>query len=132
MRPLRRTLAVVFTLVASPAIAHVPACDHAKYELLGLSSALELYAAERGHLPPPERWLKELQQAELASQKTSGLDPWGHHYVFTPLADDSFDLRTIGADARLGTDDDQTRADLWKWSSCSEPSFFSWSSGCGR
>jgi hypothetical protein len=111
---------VLLVLVALPALsvnASTPPCDTARYTLLAYDQAIALYEAEHGQLPAQDRWFEQLLQDGILLSAHRRNDPWGHPYVFR-VRGATYDLRTVGPDGELDTDDDQTKDHDWRWSSC--------------
>ena len=129
--PMRRVITssvlVIVVVFALRAPASSTACDRVRRDLMPVGTAIELYRAETGCLPPEEGWLQALKRRNLIRDGVRESDPWGNAYIYRNKGTD-FELLSIGRDGILGTADDQTRANGWEWSTCSDPSFFN---GCG-
>lgn len=105
--------------------AHTTACEKAKVALSTLDGSLRLHLAEHGKLPPQQEWISALVRARAIRGIEDARDPWGYDYVFLPGHGNDYDLRSVGPDGELGTDDDLVRANGWKSPTCRDPS------GCG-
>lgn len=125
MATARKTLlAVLFLwLITVGVVASEPACNTVRTTLTAYDSAIEMYASEHG-LPEDEHWFETLVHAGLIQHHQPRNDPWGHPYYYRVIGN-TYDLRTLGPDGELGTDDDQVRENGWRWKSCS-PSFSGW------
>lgn len=96
--------------------ASEPPCSTARTTLTAYDAAIDMYASEHG-LPSDERWFEALVDAGLIQRFQPRNDPWGHPYHYH-VTGDTYDLRTVGPDGRLGTEDDQVRENGWRWKRC--------------
>ena len=118
------TVAVVLLwLVAVCVGASETDCSNARSTLTAYDAAIEMYASEHG-LPNDEDWFESLVQAGLLQRFQPRNDPWGRPYYYR-IVGDAYDLRTLGPDGKLGTDDDQTKNNGWRWKRC-VPSASAW------
>ena len=91
----------------------------AQVDVANLESAIDLYELDSGRLPTQ---LGDLYQAPAdvpeaswhgpyLKKRTRPLDPWNHEYVYRQPGEHNtkdYDLSSMGADGRAGTDDDIT------------------------
>jgi len=116
-RPPKVAVALLVLLIAIRGQASVSPCENAKVQLETLSAQLELYRAAKGSYPPADRWIEALKQGGMMDRKESVLDPWGHLYEYRSRGDD-YELGSLGADGLRGTEDDQVRAEAFRWKAC--------------
>ena len=112
-------LAVAWWFMTVSVDASQPACSTARSVLQAYDSAIQMYAVDHG-LPNDGSWYENLISAGYISRSHPRNDPWGHPYYYR-VVENSYDLRTLGPDGRLGTDDDQSKRDGWQWHQCSPP-----------
>ena len=90
----------------------------AKTQIAGFSTALDAFEVDTGAYPKGSEGLLDLVQAPSEAQGWKGpymkdvpMDPWGRPYVYVSPGRNnasSYDLYSLGADGREGTDDDVT------------------------
>ncbi len=90
----------------------------AKTQIAGFSTALDAYEVDTGGYPKGSEGLMDLVQAPSDVQGWKGpymkdvpADPWGRPYVYVSPGRNnasSYDLYSVGADGREGTEDDVT------------------------
>jgi general secretion pathway protein G len=90
----------------------------AKTQIAGFSTALDAYEVDTGGYPKGADGLMNLVQAPSDVQGWKGpymkdvpADPWGRPYVYVSPGrnnPNSYDLYSLGADGREGTEDDVT------------------------
>ena len=90
----------------------------AKTQIAGFSTALDAFEVDTGAYPKGSEGLMDLVQAPSDAQGWKGpymkeipLDPWGKPYIYVcPGRNNptSYDLFSVGADGREGTEDDIT------------------------
>ena len=90
----------------------------AKTQIAGFSTALDAYEVDTGGYPKGSEGLMDLVQAPSDAQGWKGpymkdvpMDPWGRPYVYVSPGRNnpsSYDLYSLGADGREGTEDDVT------------------------
>lgn len=120
----RRTVLVFIFAMTASAMAtgevsgSVPTCGRAQRQLETMNGALEMRATLNGELPDDSEWFDVLVRERLV-HASFRMDPWGRPYVYRRTGT-TFELMTVGADGQAGTDDDQIKADRWKWRSCSK------------
>lgn len=88
-------------------------------DIASLENAIDLYELDTGRLPaqlgdlfqapgelPPDSW-----HGPYLKKRTRPVDPWSHDYVYRRPGEhnpEDYDLFSLGADGRPGTDDDIT------------------------
>jgi general secretion pathway protein G len=94
----------------------------AQSQIATFSTALDLFEVDNGYYPRGKDGLQDLVQRPRDAQSWNGpylkneipLDPWGNAYIYESPGKNnpgSYDLMSMGPDARAGTDDDITN---WK------------------
>ncbi len=102
--------------------ANSNACADIQAELRTIDGAIDVYVAQYGRLPPRQGWLSLLKSGNILRNSFPERDKWGHPFFYAPSERGDYDLRSLGADGQWGTEDDQIKADGWKWRLCSSPS----------